>query len=213
MPYASLILIPAVVTLAITLLRLVGELMNWSPMFFNRAAGGGGAIVGIVWLIPVFGIYFALKLARSGAGPEKMGRAFGLVVLSLVPMPAAGIAANAAGIDPNSVTTLLFFVVAAIVAAFIAFRGWPELGRVLAVYGLSARIPVAIVMLIAILGDWGTHYDVPPPGFPEMAPFAKWFWIGLLPQLTIWIPFTMIIGMLFGLSATAITRRGRKQEA
>ena len=32
----KLILVPAVITLAVTLLRLVGELQGWSPILFNR---------------------------------------------------------------------------------------------------------------------------------------------------------------------------------
>ena len=51
----KLILVPAVITLAVTLLRLVGELQGWSPALFNREGGGRGALVGIVWLIPVLG--------------------------------------------------------------------------------------------------------------------------------------------------------------
>ena len=53
----KLILVPALITLAVTLLRLTGELMHWSKALFNPAAGGGGALVGIAWLVPVFGIY------------------------------------------------------------------------------------------------------------------------------------------------------------
>ncbi len=54
-------------------------------------------------------------------------------------------------------------------------------------------------MFIAILGDWGTHYDVTPvPEFPEMSVLAKFFLIGLLPQLTTWIAFTLVIGGLCG---------------
>jgi len=76
---------------------------------------------------------------------------------------------------------------------------------------LLPRLPGAlIVMLVAILGNWGTHYDVPPtPDFPQMAPLMKWFWIGLVPQMTIWVAFTVVIGMLFGLIAVAIVHRGR----
>ena len=37
-----LILGPALITLAITLLRLVGELSRWSPSLFNREPGGPG---------------------------------------------------------------------------------------------------------------------------------------------------------------------------
>jgi hypothetical protein len=208
--HGRLILVPAVITLAVTLLRLVGELQQWSPALFNRDAGGGGALVGIVWLVPVFGIYFALKLTGQGEGPDKIARAFGLVLLGFILLPASAAVGQAAGMDPNSRLTLLFFVVVAVVAVLVAMKAWPELWRVLLAYGLAARIPVALVMLIAILGDWGTHYDVPPtPEFPAMAPLAKWFWIGLLPQMTVWIAFTIIVGMLFGLIAAAIVRRRR----
>ena len=129
-------------------------------------------------------------------------------------LPIAGVATSAAKMDPFGKPTLLVFVAAAVVAFVVALRAWPELGRVLTAYGLAARIPVAIVMLLAILGSWGTHYDVPPtPEFPEMAPLAMWFWIGLVPQLTIWIAFTVIVGMLFGLIAVAIVHRGRPQHS
>lgn len=211
--HGRLILVPAVITLAVTLLRLVGELQQWSSALFNRDAGGGGAIVGIVWLVPIFAIYFALRLAREGEGPGKIGRAFALCLLALVVLPATGAAAGAAGVDLNTLPSLLLFAVAAIAATFVALRAWPELGRVLVAYGLAARIPVAIVMLIAIFGDWGTHYDVPPsPEFPQMAPLAKWFWIGFVPQIAIWVAFTVVVGMLFGLIAVAITQRGRTHQ-
>ena len=64
-----LILVPAVVTLVVTLLRLVGELQNWSPALFSRAPGGGGSLVGISWLVPIFGAWFGWVLARSGERP------------------------------------------------------------------------------------------------------------------------------------------------
>jgi hypothetical protein len=43
----KLILVPSVITLAVTLLRLVGELQHWPSALFNRDAGGGGSIIGI----------------------------------------------------------------------------------------------------------------------------------------------------------------------
>jgi hypothetical protein len=52
-----LIVVPAVITFAVTLLRLVGELQHWSPRFFSREPGGAGAIIGIVWLVPIFGVF------------------------------------------------------------------------------------------------------------------------------------------------------------
>ena len=63
----QLVLVPAAITLGVTLLRLVGELLDWSPLLFNKEAGGGGALVGIAWLVPVFGAWFGWRLARAGA--------------------------------------------------------------------------------------------------------------------------------------------------
>jgi hypothetical protein len=211
--HGRLILVPAVITLAVTLLRLIGELQRWSPALFNREAGGGGALVGIVWLVPVFGAWFGYKLARAGETPGRILRGIALCIGAFAVMMLTGFVAQAAGIDPNSRTILVIFVVAAAVAGLVAFQAWPELGRVLVAYGLAARIPVAVVMLVAILGQWGTHYDVPPsPEFPQMAPLELWFWIGLVPQLTIWVVFTLVVGMLFGLAAAAFVRRGRAPE-
>src|SRR5215216_340421 len=85
----QLILIPTLITLAITLLRLVGELQHWSSALFNREAGGGGAVIGISWLAPIFGVYFALKLARAGEGPEDKGRAVRLAVFGVVLLAAS----------------------------------------------------------------------------------------------------------------------------
>ena len=75
----------------------------------------------------------------------------------------------------------------------------------------AARIPVVILMLFAILGNWGTHYDAPAPGAPAMAPFVKWFMIGVVPQMTFWIAFTVLVGNLFGGVAVALAGKGTKQ--
>ena len=200
----SLVMVPALITLAVNLLRLIGELQNWSPRFFSRQAGGAGAIVGIVWLIPIFGIYFALKLADAGERPASLGRAALLPVLAIAPVALLGVLTRNAG------TLVSFSAVSlgSLAAAWIACQGWPALGRVLFAYALAARIPVAIVMLAAILGDWGTHYDVPPPSpLPVTGPFLKWVLIGLIPQMTIWIGFTLVVGGLFGALAVAVARR------
>ena len=117
-------------------------------------------------------------------------------------MPAVGAVANAAGMDPLGTPLLIIFAVAAVGSVAVALKAWPELGRVLVAYGLAARIPVALVMLIAIFAGWGTHYDVPPaPDFPEMAPLTLWFWIGLVPQLTVWIAFTARLRLRWPLAA------------
>jgi hypothetical protein len=204
-----LILVPAVITLAVTLLRLAGELLNWSPALFSRDAGGGGSLVGISWLVPVFGAWFGWALGRSGERPSSVARALGLLVLAIAAIPFSGFVAQRLGMQELSPAMLFVYAAVSIVGLLLAHLAWPGLGRVLFAYALAARIPVVVVMLFAILGNWGTHYDVLPPGAPEMAPLPKWLLIGVLPQLTIWIWFTMAIGGLFGVVAAALAGRGR----
>lgn len=204
-----LILAPAVITLAITLLRLVGELLAWSPMLFSKEAGGGGALVGISWLVLPFGAWFGLKLVRAGHDPGPLARAFGLAFLALLILPVLGVTTAAVGLDPQGLGTFAVLMMGSVAGLLVGLRAWPALGRTLLAYAFAARIPVLLVMLAAMLGNWGTHYDAPPPGLPEMGVLAKWFMIGVLPQMTFWIWFTVVPGSLFGLAACAIARRGR----
>jgi hypothetical protein len=60
-----LIFVPALITLAITLLRLVAEFLSLPSWLASKEAGGVGALIGITWLAPIFGIYFAFKLAGA----------------------------------------------------------------------------------------------------------------------------------------------------
>jgi hypothetical protein len=212
----AMIVVPALVTLAITVLRLVGELQHWSKTFFNPAAGGGGALIGISWLIPIFGIYFALKLRGDGFEPTSKGRAVIWPLLGIVINIGATVALFALGLQKASPQT--FFLLGGVICYItiaVAFRGWPALGRVLLGYALAARIPVVVVMLVAIFSHWGTHYDVlppePPAGLVAMGPLARWFWIGFIPQMTIWIFMTVVAGMLCGGIAYAIA--GQKRAA
>lgn len=195
----QLILWPAVITLGITLLRLVGELQGWSKTLFNPAAGGGGALVGISWLPFVLGPYFAFKLAKGGKAPASAWKVAGLALLGLALAVGAFRAAQGLGLGPGGFITAFFVSLG---VAFLPFRAWPELGKTLFAYALAARVPVAIVMLIAIYGKWGTHYDVlppdPPPSLLTLGPLGQWFFIGLLPQLTIWVAHTVIVGTLLG---------------
>jgi len=208
-PIRNLVLVPAVITLGITLLRLVGELMRWSETLFNRSAGGGFAIVGIVWLVPVFGVYFALKLAAMGHRPARLGRAIGLITLGLLILPVTVALGRVLQLAPGR-GWILLFTVGSLIGLGVAYQGWPALGGTLVAYGLAARIPVAVIMLLAILGNWGTHYELGPPDFPAMAPLAKWVWIGLVPQMTLWMAFTVIVGGLVGSLAVAVMRRGSR---
>ncbi len=213
----KLILVPAVITLAVTLLRLVGELQAWSPTLFNRGDKPfSPSLVGIAWLVPVLGAWFGWKLTRAGSGPGSLGRAFGLTLASMAVLPLFSFLAPKAGILPErlwrpnvplteSFTILSVFVVVFFVGIAIGILAWPAPGRTLLAYGLGARIPVALLMLVAMLGNWGTHYDARPSY--QMSALGWWVAIGLAPQLSFWIWITIVFGALFGIVAAAIARR------
>jgi hypothetical protein len=210
--YLRLVLVPGLITFGVTILRLVGELNGWSRALFNPDAGGGGALVGIAWLVPVFGIYFALKLSQSGQAPGG-GKTLLHGVLGLAAYFAIVFGLGAVlGLDFNQPTlaALAVIVIASIVGLALAYQGSGALGKVLVAYGLAARIPVILVMLVAMLGNWGTHYDVAPPGVPEMGVFQKWVLLGVVPQLTVWMAFTVVLGALFGGIALVVAERRRK---
>src|SRR3954452_18218059 len=99
-PIRDLILVPSLITLAITILRLVGELLNWAPGLFGKEAGGGGSIVGISWLVPIFGIYFAVRLVRSGQAPASLARSFAIDLGALALLFAAGFLGGALKLPP-----------------------------------------------------------------------------------------------------------------
>jgi hypothetical protein len=206
----QLILVPAVITLGITILRLVGELNEWSPVLFGREAGGGFSIIGISWLPFIFGPYFAVKLVKTGHGPTSAGRVIGFSCLAFAVY--IGISAGTLMVAPSFTATVVAFVIGAIVAVCIMRKTWPALFKTLLAYAFAARIPVAILMIFAIFGQWGTHYDAPAPGQPEMGPLATWVVAGLLPQTTTWIAFTVLIGSIFGGIAAALAKKSGAKE-
>ena len=84
-----MIRVPALISLAVTLLRLTGELKHWSARWFSPETGGtvpSGVswVVGITWLAAPFGVYFAVRLIRAGQGPRSLGRIALFGVLGLV---------------------------------------------------------------------------------------------------------------------------------
>lgn len=199
-----LIAVPAAITLAVTVLRLAGEMLHWSPRFFSREAGGGLAVVGIVWLVPIFGIWFALKLKHMGVPLPRVGRGVAITFAALVAAPAIGLLGASLGLGP--VGQVVLFCLGSVASIAIGRLAWPALGRVLLAYGLAARLPVVLIMLAAMLGRWDSHYALPRPDFPPMAPLPLWLLTGFLPQLTLWIAFTIVFGMFAGLIAAAVTR-------
>jgi hypothetical protein len=207
----QLVLVPSLITLGITILRLEGELHHWGSPWFNSSAGGGGAIVGISWLPIIFGPYFALKLAGSGEGTSSYGKAVGMTIGGLMVIVLGGFVLFKSG---NSAVLGILGFVLTLVAAFVARLGWRSLGSALIAYAFAARIPVLIVMFFAMRGGWGTHYDAVEARFAAAPLWTKFFYEAFLPQMTLWIGYTAVVGSLFGeIVAAIVGRKGVVQPA
>jgi hypothetical protein len=69
-------------------------------------------------------------------------------------------------------------------------------------------------MLLAIHGHWRTHYDVLPPNYSGPTSFfGEYMMIAFLPQMVLWIAFTVLVGALFGSIVTALAFRGKTAPA
>ena len=201
-----LVLWPALLTLGVTLVRLLGERLGWSPFLFSRLPGGGLSPLGITWLVPFVGFTLGWRLERAGVPSPSPARAFGAPAAALaVGFLLATLAERA--LRPSWTANFALWAAAAVAVAAVAFAAWPALGRPLLAYAYAARVPVAVVMALAIGRSWGTHYDLPPPGFPAMPPLRRWLWIALLPQTTLWIAWTTAVGGVFGALGWRVARR------
>lgn len=207
----QLIFVPALITLAITLLRLVGELRHWPAPWFQ----GGSAIVGVSWLPFIFGPYFALKLARAGEGPSSAGKAIGFAVASLAVLALGGYLIHRAGEVLSALDIIGFLVVLG--AAFVPGFGWRSLGRTLVAYAFAARIPVLIVIFLAFRANggagWGTHYDSTPARLASAGWGMKFVSEGLLPQICFWTTYTVIVGAILGSIVAAVAYRRSPQRS
>ena len=206
----SLVLVPALLTLIVTVVRVVGELQGWNPTFFSKP-GGGSAVVGITWLVLVFGFWFGWRLRRPGSPPPGKaallyltgiavlaGGMIGLVQLGLVTLPSRE--------SPGEPTGLAYGFALLAVAAVVAVFAWPRLTGTLMLYGVLARIPVVVVTYLDLHYDWHTHYGELPPGAVTADPFIAL----CTPQVTLWpFVFTPLVGGLLGCLGAAMAGRRR----
>jgi hypothetical protein len=209
----SLVLIPALLTLVVTVLRLVGQLNGWnSTVFGTPAAGGSGAILGISWLIFLFGLWFGFKLRRTTGEPTSLGKAFGLALLAPV-ITGAGIAAcRFAGLitmpdaehpgEPSGTPFVLGCVAVGLIVSLVA---WRRVAVALLVYGVLARVPVIAVTWLAIDRGWDTHYTKLAPGF--VVKEDALFGMLAFPQVVFWIPGTVMLGTLMACIGAAVAGR------
>jgi len=192
------ILVAALISLAITLLRLYGEVHDWSPAIFSKEPGGGGSLLGVDWLIPILGIWFGIRLKRGGQGPENPKRALLVALVALVVMVGCIAFTSPKTPTPAPTVKVALISVVSLLAGVAVFSTWKRLGGALVVYAYLAHIPVLVVMYIAMQHGWGTHYEKGFPGLPEMEFTTRFLVIAVLPQLVTWIGFTAFLGGFLG---------------
>ena len=207
-----LIFVPTAITLAVTILRLIGELRHWPSQWFSPETGGivpSGVswIFGITWLAAIFGPFFAVRLFSKGHKPRSLGKAVTFsalgILIFLVYRPAVEAFCVTFNVDfPQYLILVWFFWV---LAGVLQYFGWPELFKVLLTYAYGARIPVAIVMFFAMLGHWGTHYDYVGMNIP-LSGIPRYLWLAFFPQLAGWIGFTITLGAVTGILTISLIK-------
>lgn len=207
-----LISVPAIITLAVTVLRLTGELRHWPARWFSTETSGitpSGVswVIGITWLAAIFGVYFAVRLVRAGQNPRSLGKAAIFSALGILIFlsyePAVEFLCRVLNVRfPHYLIFIWFFW---ILAGVLQYFGWPELFKALLIYAYAARIPVAVVMFFAMLGHWGTHYDYVGTQIP-LSGLPRYLWLAFFPQLVGWIGFTITLGSVAGTLAVSVAR-------
>lgn len=207
----ALVGIPVVVSWLLTGVRVVGERCDLGPPWVSSAPGGGAAVVGIVWLVPLFGAWFGWRLARTAA-PARPGIAVALHLVALV-LYVGGFqvvrfvlrfdTATAAGLTAQ----ILAMGAVSLLVLPLGRVAWPGLFAANLTYGLAVRVPIAALTFVAVFEAWGTHLEKFGPR--DYQGFGPWSHAGLLAftQLVFWPSFTVVCGGLFGSAAAWWARR------
>lgn len=199
-----LLLVAGFSTLAVTVVRTIGEIQQWDPFWFNPEAGSPLNPFGIVWLVPVFGFLFGRNLSRSGAAPRFV-TGFFVPMFGFLATMAGGavIGAQFEGQEMRDALTWFFYVAPAF--ALLALFAWPRAFVVLLGYALFARVPVMLVQYLDVANDWQTHYGRLHPKLGLMSADDR-IWMLTLAQAGLWIPFTVTLGSAFAAIGAATTR-------
>jgi hypothetical protein len=197
---------PVIVSLVILATRLTGEVLEIDSPWFAREAGGGGSLLGMSWLIPVFGFLFGWKLTTERHAPDRPGLALILNLLGLA-LLVGGLIGAVQMLDPDVLGPALGAL--GVVTALFAWRAWPELAKRLLVYGLIVRAAVIAITLVVFPMQLGTHFELVAPSMADLPRDAQL--VGLcMAQVAFWIPGTALAGGIAGCIASMI--RGRRSD-
>lgn len=204
-----LVLIPAVLTTLVSLARLYAEVNG----HVAATSGGFGILLGITWLVPLFGALFGYRIARSGSSPRLRPAALWFAA-ALLPVVAA-VALGFSGLDQGDTSeagyqalrsSVLMIVIASVVCATFALLVWWRLAFALLVYGLCARAAVVAIAYVAKVNRYDTHYTKFGPAGIERD-LADTMVSAAVSQFGFWVPLTILVGGLCGSLAARLTGR------
>ena len=201
---SRLIVVPGLTAVAVTALRAFGEVHHWPEPIVNSAVCGK-AILGVAWLVPIFGIYFAVRFFHAGSQPKFLARAVILAISSLLLKLGGTFVMERPGLGYVTRVSLNLAVTA--IALGLQAVAWPDLFKALLIYGYTSRVPIAVVGFLAMRGHWGTHYDALDPGFPQIGFWPTYIRVSLIPNIFFMEAYTVIVGGLLGIFAFATMRR------
>jgi hypothetical protein len=193
-------------SIGVTALRLLGELLHWPKPLVNSDVCGK-AILGVVWLVPIFGIYFAVRLNQAGDAPQRFAQPLLLAISALALKLAGTFLIESHGMTYAARLSINFIVT--LIGIILCAMAWPTLAKALLVYGYLSRIPVAIVQYLAMRGRWGTHYDALDPEFPPIRFWPTFLRVSFVPNILFMEAYTVIVGALVGIAAVTVLRRVR----
>ena len=219
------VLVPAVITLIVTLARMWGELQGYDQSVFGIEPGGVRepqtkenptplpSLFGIFWLMPIFGAYFSFRLLRSGDGPRARGKALLLPLLGFALCAGAGFVITSFTEIGEKLPWFFYglagWIFVSWIGAVIASKGWSALFKLCLVYGILARLPVILITVILTPMEKGTHYEKLARFAPDVDTTARTVWL-CVAQAGLWIPFTIFFGMIFGALMAFVVPRAKR---
>jgi hypothetical protein len=206
---ARLILWPSVLTLLISVARLVAEQQG----HVTTASGGRGLLLGITWCIFVFGAWLGWRLARSGQRP-RVARPWLWALLALLAVAGTIVwqfrpflaAERTEAVYQHLRNAVLVIVAVTAVAAAAMFAVWPRLAWTMLLYALPTRATVVALTWLAKQQGWDTHYTkFGPSGFERE--MGDTMLSASVAQFGGWVPFTVVGGVFAGSVLASFVRR------
>jgi hypothetical protein len=160
----------------------------------------------VIWLVPIFGIYFAVRLFHAGDTPQRFGRPLLLAISGLVLKLAGTFVMESHPMTYVPRLSMNFIVT--LIALVLCAMAWRTLCKVLLAYGYLSRIPVAIVQYLAMRGRWGHTLRCVRSRISSHRLLAN-LSVSFVPNIFFMEAYTAIVGALVGIAAVFVLGRVR----